>query len=309
MTMIDLHEFKHNSHSQWGEDGILDRLFGEMGVEKGVFCEFGAWDGMHLSNTYAFYKKGWSGIYIEGSPVKFVDLKQNIDATNVDLVCAFVRPEGEDALDRLLEKSAVIQKACKLDLLSIDIDSDDLAIFTSLKQYRPSVVVIEYNNTIPFDIEYINPPGENKGNSPLSIYKAARERNYKLVAVTRSNLILVAAETLPATVKTFSLEDIDSFPAVRFFFGYDGALISCSRDVNGAVETAERELIRVPWQLAYFPQPVPRLLRSFGKSKFMDRVLLAYSAFVILMARPVAGFRYTRKRLKDEQAQDRVPEH
>lgn len=309
MDMINLNEFKNNSHSQWGEDGILARLFGEMGIDNGVFCEFGAWDGMHLSNTYALYKKGWSGIYIEGSPIKFIDLKVNITATNVDLVCAFVRPSGEDSLDRLLEKSPVVQKAGKLDLLSIDIDSDDLAIFTSLKQIRPSVVVIEYNNTIPFDIDYINPPGENKGNSPLSIYKAAKERKYKLVAVTRSNLILVAAEALPATVTAFSLEDIDVFPAVRFFFGYDGELIGCSRDANGAMETAERELIRVPWQLAYFPQPVPGFLRTFGKSKFMDRVLLAYSVFVVLVTRPVAGIRYTWKRLKDERAQNRIPEH
>ena len=50
--------YKQKFHSQWGEEGvileILKRL--EINPQNKWMCEFGAWDGKHLSNTFNLIK-------------------------------------------------------------------------------------------------------------------------------------------------------------------------------------------------------------------------------------------------------------
>ena len=87
-----------------------------------MFVELGAWDGKHLSNTYVLCEKGWRGCYIEGVAERYAQLCRNIPAANVVRIHAFVTPDGANSLDNLLARDAV-------DLLSIDIDSDDLAVW------------------------------------------------------------------------------------------------------------------------------------------------------------------------------------
>jgi FkbM family methyltransferase len=53
-------------YSQQGEDILLDRFFGSKST--GFFVDIGAFDGIHLSNSYAFELRGWSGICVEAAP-------------------------------------------------------------------------------------------------------------------------------------------------------------------------------------------------------------------------------------------------
>ena len=62
-----LSDFAHDLHSQAGEDGILQAIFDRSGVRSRVCIEFGAWDGLHLSNTAQFWRNGWPGILIEAA--------------------------------------------------------------------------------------------------------------------------------------------------------------------------------------------------------------------------------------------------
>jgi len=62
------------SFSQFGEDLILDSFFDRKGVIKGFYVEIGAFEPIHLSNTYYFYKKGWKGLLIEPNPISFQKL-------------------------------------------------------------------------------------------------------------------------------------------------------------------------------------------------------------------------------------------
>lgn len=123
--LLNLNDFKKNKYSQNGEDGVLEKIFQELDIDKGVFCEFGAWDGIHLSNTYALYERGWSGIYIEGNEKRFKDLTKNITNTNSKLFCEYVQVNGDRSLDNLLNLSGIFSSDKAFDLLSIDIDSDD----------------------------------------------------------------------------------------------------------------------------------------------------------------------------------------
>jgi len=279
--MINLNEYKNNIHSQNGEDGILGKIFEELGVRKGYFCEFGAWDGKHISNAYQFYEAGWSGCYIEADEAKFADLKKNITRQDVALVNAFVMLSGENTLDRIMVR--VNRDSRKLDLLSIDIDSDDLAIWRSVKSQRPSVIVIEYNPTIPIDITYENPVGENKGNSALSLYTFGMAQGYELVAATATNLIFVDRAVNSLRFCSFGLNDPHIDLGYRYFFGYDGTLIR----MGVHSQKAEcREVFTVPWNGSAFTQPVNRVFRVLGGGRLLRFVGLTLSILSALARRP-----------------------
>ena len=68
--------FYGNIHSQIGQDGILQEIFKKLNLKKGFFCEFGAWDGIYLSNCRKLVEEGWAGVFIEGNEKRFKDLQK-----------------------------------------------------------------------------------------------------------------------------------------------------------------------------------------------------------------------------------------
>ena len=58
--------YAKKSYSQEGEDLILQRFFEKQAV--GFYVDVGAHHPRRYSNTYLFYKKGWSGINIDAMP-------------------------------------------------------------------------------------------------------------------------------------------------------------------------------------------------------------------------------------------------
>ena len=54
---MELGKYRKNLYSQYGEDGIIAKIFDILDIKSGYVCEFGAWDGIHLSNTYNLYAK------------------------------------------------------------------------------------------------------------------------------------------------------------------------------------------------------------------------------------------------------------
>ena len=122
-----LNEKRRTVTSQHGEDGILEAIFEKIGVKNKWCCEFGAWDGKHLSNVNSLIQQGWSAVLIEGDPERYCDLVNFAKLHgNVYPICSYVSDEGESRLDALLARIHIPKN---FDLLSIDVDNDDYLIW------------------------------------------------------------------------------------------------------------------------------------------------------------------------------------
>jgi hypothetical protein len=179
--------FRKNIYSQHGEDGILIELFRRMQVQPKWVCEFGAWDGKCLSNTFYWVTQGARAVYIESDAQRVSDL--HATAREYPQIQAFegrVEPTGSQSLDAWLSKTSI---PSNFDLLSIDVDSCDYSIWKHLEMYRPKVVVIEINSSISPDIpDFVH--NDQRGTSFLPMLRLGESKRYTLVAHT-GNMIFV----------------------------------------------------------------------------------------------------------------------
>jgi len=254
-----LNGFAKNVNSQTGEDGIIERALEVINDHNQWCVEFGAWDGRHLSNTYHLIaNKGYSAVLIEGEPRRFRDLQRNFaDRGNVVPINAFVGFNKQDGLDSLLAATAV---PVDFDLLSIDIDGNDYHVWNAVQRYRPKIVVIEYNPTVPNPVEFVQAADMRitQGSSILSLHKLAKQKGYELVAATRLNAIFVEG----GYFGLFGIADnsVDAIrteqPLVTYVFnGYDGTVFirGCGQLHWHAMPYNETRLQQVPRWLRQYP--------------------------------------------------------
>src|SRR5256885_4600329 len=133
----------------------------------------------------------------------------------------------EDGLDSILVQSPIGRE---FDVLSIDIDGNDYHCWNAVQKYQPKVVIIEFNPTMPDEVEFVQPknPQVNWSSSPLSLVKLGKRKGYELVATTGANAIFVDAKYFPL----FGITD-NSLHALRstreavsyIFHGQDGTVM------------------------------------------------------------------------------------
>lgn len=221
--------FARNVTSNGGEDGIIEKIFDIVGAENNWCVELGALDGVYDSNSWNLINnKGWSAVLIEAEE-RYVKKLTNLYSENkkVHVLHSFVSFEGRSSLDALLAKTPIPEN---FDLLVLDIDGNDYHVWNSLVQYRPRVVSIEFNFTVPNDIDFVQPRDMRvqQGSSLCAVERLARSKGYRLIDTTSSNAFFVN-EPLFAQ---FGLADtsLDALhPDTRFhtrvFQLYDGTLM------------------------------------------------------------------------------------
>lgn len=243
--------------------------------------EFGAWDGKHLSNCRHLYENGWKGCFIEGNKSRFLDLKKNyIHDNNVVLLNVFVDQE-DNTLDNILSKNNIV----KLDLLSIDIDGKDLMSWKTLTKIKPKVVVIEFNQYIPFDVSYEDSTGESIGNSFLAITSYASKIGYQLIHSTMSNLIFVNKDFNNKFFLEIDQEQVFSLlKPTRVAFNNYGEMIFFK-----GYQLERKEYFRFPSKKSFITfQPIPKFLRKLTDVNGDGYKLLniLYSNLIFLLLRP-----------------------
>src|SRR4051812_1129754 len=149
-----LNALRADHTSQYGEDGIIKQVLDILPNKDGWCVEFGAWDGKYLSNTcHLITRRGYSAVLIEGDSARFQTLTANF-AGNPKVHCfnRFVGMNPEDGLDSILAQSPIGRE---FDVLSIDIDGNDYHCWNAVQKYQPKVVIIEFNPTIPDEVEFV----------------------------------------------------------------------------------------------------------------------------------------------------------
>lgn len=255
--MTKLLDYGFNKYSQFGEDGIIQRIFQLIGTTSQICVEFGAWDGFHFANTANLWTNGWQGVLIEADASKYLQLVENVSGYNCQCIQAFVVPNGTNSIENILQREGI---AGQIDLMSIDIDGDDYYIFESLHALLPRVVVCEYNPTIPAEIELIPAQGNYFGCSAAALVNLAGKKGYMLVAMTESNCFFVLADDFPK-FKDYqtSIEELKFAKHLTYLItGYDGSYIASQEPTYGCSRPSSQKFLG-----EYFAFPRPTLARSF----------------------------------------------
>jgi len=182
---------KKKEFSQCGEERICSELFKQIGITNKYGIECGALDGVHGSNLRQFILDGWSALLIEADGSAFERLSKNYASyEKVQCVNTFISFSGEHTIDILFEKFGV-PKDC--DLFVLDIDGNEYHIWDSMEKYRPRLMVIEFNPTIPNEVSFVQPRDMRiqQGSSLRALSELAEKKDYMLVALTAMNAFFV----------------------------------------------------------------------------------------------------------------------
>ena len=128
-----INQFEKKLYSQNGEDGIINAIFTKIGLTNKFFVEFGVGNGTECNTRYLREQKNWTGLMMDGheNPPENVKIE-------------FITAEN---IQHLFDKYNVPKE---FDLLSIALDFNDFWVWNAIKEYKPRVVIVKYNSTIPF---------------------------------------------------------------------------------------------------------------------------------------------------------------
>ncbi len=183
----DLRVLKHGfkSFSQNDEDGIIQEIFSRIGYINRIFVEFGIQNGIEC-NTHLLLISGWSGLWIDGDAKFCTEAKHSFSHyvdQQLSIENSFITAEN---INELIEKNNITGE---IDLLSIDIDGNDLWVWKAINIINPRVVVIEYNSTfrpplsisLPYEVDRVWDKTSNLGSSLSALVGVAGEKGYSLV--------------------------------------------------------------------------------------------------------------------------------
>ncbi len=228
MATTDAWLLEHRSdvHLQAGEDGIIRKILETLPGNDRWCVEFGAWDGLYLSNTRNLIEnKAYSAVLIEGNREKFGDLRKNrAGNANVIPLNRFVGFTEKDGLDTILAETPIPED---FDFLSIDIDGNDYHVWKAVSRYRPKAVCIEFNPTVPDGVHFVQEadPSVSQGSSLHALTELGKSKGYELVSVLTFNAFFVRSEYFDL----FRIGDNrpealrkDTSLVTHLFVGYDG---------------------------------------------------------------------------------------
>lgn len=199
------------SYAQEGEDMVLRRIFNTQ--VEGFYVDVGAHHPMRFSNTYNFYKMGWTGINVEPNPDSF-KLFEEYRVKDINVNCGVAKENGtlnyymfdESALNtfddnvlnsriqnsnckhintvdiKVVPLAEILSKLLppnkKIDYLTIDVEGLDLEVLQSNDwvRFRPKWVLVEQLNLA--DIESLD----------FEIHHFMKSLNYVLFAKTYNTL-------------------------------------------------------------------------------------------------------------------------
>jgi hypothetical protein len=224
--------------------------------------EVGAWDGTYLSTSREFVTRhDYFAVLVEADRMKFAALNRLYDGE--DRVFRVHRLAGWDGAQRLDEILAATPIPRSFDVLVIDVDGNDYHLWRALERYRPTVVMIEFNATIPNGVDFVQPADHrvNWSSSIDSIEVLAREKRYGLAACSAYNAFFVDASAAAAAgVALGSSHDLRTHRPASIFFGMDGTVF-----IDGATSLPSHGIPISVKRLQQMPRFLRRHPDSYGR--------------------------------------------
>lgn len=184
---------------QWGEDRwVIEHL---VPPAPGTYVDVGAGDGCRGSNTLHFERLGWTGLCVDPDPRNWAALALRSSTVRNCAVSPVAGPQPFSMYYERPSRSGLGNRGegyhqttvecrplCELlreadieliDLLSIDVEGDELAVWDSFEpeRHRPSIIIVEYDN-------------QHKDRSEERILRHLGKLTYEVVHRTPANLIL-----------------------------------------------------------------------------------------------------------------------
>jgi hypothetical protein len=181
--------------SQNDEDGILLEICRRMDLKGGVFVELGVGNGLE-NNSLILLMHGWRGVWLGGEALAF-EVPEN-----APLLFQQSWITRENCQELVAHGLAALGES-RVDMLSVDIDGNDLHVLEKLLQggLAPDIVVVEYNGKFPppvrwairYDAEHVWDLSDYQGASLQSFADVLEKFGYRLIAcnLTGSNAFFV----------------------------------------------------------------------------------------------------------------------
>jgi len=213
---MDLNLFQKRVLSQWGQDGVLEKIFDIIGTTNKYFVEFGSsGNDTGMGNTAYLRRRGFNGLLMDGYERPYGD---SVTDRIYDVKIEFISASN---INQLFKKYDVPQE---FDFLSIDIDGQDFHVWNSLANFSPRVVSIEMNYHIApgfdkvmrLDDNWVWPGNHLSGASVTALKKLGNKKGYSLVATCMSDAIFVRDDLIKGSDGQDLFRNVnDEFELVR----------------------------------------------------------------------------------------------
>jgi hypothetical protein len=226
----NLHEHEFKVFSQWGEDGIIQKLTQIVPIANRTFIEFGVEDFLESNCRYLLMKDNWSGFVVDGSARNVEKIRSAHFYWKHELTahCSFITREN---INEVLAHSGFDED---LGLLSVDIDGMDYHVLKAITGYRPRLLVVEYNAvfggdrniTVPYDSSFYRTRAHAS-----NLYFGA---SFGAMVSLATSMGYVLVGTCSAGVNAFFVRKDLENEAVRAFAGTAGFTDSKTRESRDA---------------------------------------------------------------------------
>lgn len=233
-SSADLNASEFRVFSQFGEDGLIQRLVRLVAIPNRTFIEFGVENFAESNCRFLMMNDNWHGYVMDGSERQIAAIRGLPDIWKFDLEAraAFVTRENVNAL------LAASGFDADLGLLSIDVDGNDYWILDAISAMKPRLLVVEYNAlfgstrniTVPYDAGFAKQKAHHSGlyfgASLGALAVLAAQKGYSLVATESSgvNAFFVRNDVLGDELRARSVAEAFHDTNVRQSRGADGKL-------------------------------------------------------------------------------------
>jgi ankyrin repeat protein len=199
------------TYSQWGQDGLIEFIFKNIGTTNKFCIEFGfnttdLTGGSGANVAKLVVEDGWTPLLFDS----------NHENPNINLHKELLTFEN---IGNIFKTYSAPQ--CP-DYVSIDVDSIDLWLLKGmlLADFRPRLISVEYNCNFPIDVNATVPLDNTWSNdavygaSLLALNCLAEEFDYRLICVERGcDLFFIRNDLAPGKTNLSEFSKFTGFPA------------------------------------------------------------------------------------------------